>query len=301
MSATTTTPVVGQVIEVDPATLVIGANVRVEVERLRAEGLPALDPAEVPEPLHRHRLDVLVTAEGDEVSEAQRVDLPGLAVVITPEWQWPETDEDDEDSESEAVRVWEQTWVCTDPDAAGLVYRYDRRSNDDSTSPTEDEQQAEVAREERRRVRENNSAWRSAETVRREWLATFVTRKTAPKGAEAIICEAMLTAPHSLTKAMSGRHAMLRKVLGGSAEGEDYYGLAAINALATQPITAKALTMRTLAAALLAWEDSTDVHTWRNPGTWDRRIMSALIEWGYEPSEVEQLLIAPDDGDAVAA
>lgn len=270
---------------------------RAEVERLRSEGVPVLDPSETPEPLYRHRLDSLVTADGEEITPEQRDALPGVAVVVAPEWEWAETDEEDADEEAEAVRVWGQTWVCTDPQAAGLVYRFDARSNDGSPAPVEDEQQAEAVREERRRVRENNSAWRSAETVRREWLATFVTRKTAPKGAEAIICEAVLIAPHSLTKAMSGRHAMLRKVLGGSAEGEDHYGLAAINALATQPVTTKAQTMRTLAAVLLAWETSTDVHTWRNPGAWDRRIMSALIAWGYEPSEVEQLLTADNNED----
>lgn len=265
-----------------------------EVERLRAEGLPVLDPNDAPEPMYRHRLDVLVTAEGEEVSPEHREDLPGFAVVITPEWQWPETD--DEDEEAEAVRVWEQTWVCIDPQAAGLTYRYDRGT----ASNAPDEEEAEAAREERRRVRENNAAWRSAETVRREWLAAFVTRKTAPKGAESVICEAVLTAPHSLTKAMSGRHAMLRNTLGSSTEGEDHYGFAAISALAAQPVTAKAQTMRTLAAVLLAWEESTDVHTWRGPGTWDRRIMSALIEWGYEPSEVEQLLTATDEHEEAA-
>lgn len=197
------------------------------------------------------------------------------------------------------MRVWGQTWVCTDPQAAGLVYRFDARSSDSPTQ-VEDEQQAEAAREERRRVRENNSAWRSAETVRREWLATFVARKTAPKGAEAIICEAVLTAPHSLTKAMGARHPMLRTVTGAATEGEDYYGVAATRALATQPATAKALTMRTLAAVLLAWEGSTDVHTWRNPSTWDRRIMEALTGWGYEASEVEQLLTATDETDQAA-
>lgn len=31
----------------------------------------------------------------------------------------------------------------------------------------------------------NNQVWASAETVRREWLTTFLSRKTAPKGAGA--------------------------------------------------------------------------------------------------------------------
>lgn len=55
---------------------------------------------------------------------------------------------------------------------------------------------------------------REAETVRREWLATFVARKTAPKGAEALICEAVVTGHHSLSKAMDHRHPMLFTLLG---------------------------------------------------------------------------------------
>ncbi len=38
----------------------------------------------------------------------------------------------------------------------------------------------------------NNKAWRSAETVRREWLGRFLARKTTPTGAEALICEAVV-------------------------------------------------------------------------------------------------------------
>ena len=96
---------------------------------------------------------------------------------------------------------------------------------------------------------------------------------------------------------MGARHPMLRKVTSPTTEGEDYYGVAAAQALATQPTTPKAQTMRTLAAVLLAWEENTDVHTWRNPDPWDRRIMAALITWGYEPSEVEQLLTSHDNAD----
>ena len=58
--------------------------------------------------------------------------------------------------------------------------------------------------------------------------------------------------------------------------------------------TAKAATMRTLAAVLAAWEERSGVHTWRDPGSWDAVIMTALVGWGYRASEVEQLL-APAD------
>lgn len=93
----------------------------------------------------------------------------------------------------------------------------------------------------------------------------------------------------------------MRTTLGGQSEPGDHRAVAAECAnLSAQPAMAKALTMRTLASVLLAWEDSTDVHTWRNPSTWDRRAMAAMTRWGYEPSEVEQLLTGADADEKVA-
>ena len=37
--------------------------------------------------------------------------------------------------------------------------------------------------------------------------------------------------------------------------------------------------------------------TWRNPNAWDARVLGALAGWGYQPSEVENLLLAPDPTD----
>jgi ParB family chromosome partitioning protein len=65
------------------------------------------------------------------------------------------------------------------------------------------------------------------------------------------------------------------------------------------------LAMTVLAAVLAAWEDSTGKQTWRNPTGWDARVLGALAEWGYQPSEVERILLGEDpqpstedDGDA---
>jgi ParB family chromosome partitioning protein len=60
--------------------------------------------------------------------------------------------------------------------------------------------------------------------------------------------------------------------------------------------------MTTLAAIVTAWEASTGKHTWRNPNAWDARVLEALTRWGYQPSEVENLLFAatPTDDAPVA-
>ena len=70
--------------------------------------------------------------------------------------------------------------------------------------------------------------------------------------------------------------------------------------LTRQPAAPKAATMLALACVLCAWEESTTLDTWRHPTTWDTQIMTALIGWGYTPSDVETLLTptqSDTDGD----
>ena len=147
---------------------------------------------------------------------------------------------------------------------------------------------------------ENNKAWRSAETVRREWLAQFITRKTPPAGAEQLICAAVVGGEHALTQAISGGHRLLCQLSGGT-PSDPYSGYRHRLDLADQPRNAKAETMLTLAATLCAWEAGTRVDTWRHPSRWDHRIMTALTGWGYPPSEVEQLLTQHAEPDSDAA
>ena len=56
----------------------------------------------------------------------------------------------------------------------------------------EQAEQDETRKAAKRLVIENNKAWRSAETVRREWLATFAQRKSAPKDAATFIATALV-------------------------------------------------------------------------------------------------------------
>ncbi len=55
---------------------------------------------------------------------------------------------------------------------------------------------------------------REAEVVRRDWLRQFLTLRTPPQGAEALICEAVDGGQFTLTKAMDAAHPMLRDLLG---------------------------------------------------------------------------------------
>ncbi|MBZ5733599.1 ParB N-terminal domain-containing protein [Nocardioides sp. TRM66260-LWL] len=282
-----------------------------EVERLRAGGLPVLTAEEVEQADEVLRIERLVTEDGEPLAEEEWPNVPGARVQVVKEWVYPEdeydeesedgSDEESEDYEpAEPYQQYVPVWVVTDLAASGLRRRGGSGSSTaDSSDEGENEEEAEAQREqqrqERRRVIANNKAWASAETVRREWLAGFVARKTAPKGAEALICEAVVTGHHSLSKAMDHRHPMLFTLLGVE-RPTGYYGAGhdECRKIATKASTPKAATMTTLAAVVAAWEATTGKHSWRNPSAWDARVLGALVEWGYQPSEVERILLGEE-------
>jgi len=83
--------------------------------------------------------------------------------------------------------------ACTDPKAYGHVDRYHGNNPGDGrkTIAEMSEEEREAARAQRSDVIESNKAWASAETVRRDWLQSFVMRKTAPKGTAAFLAAAL--------------------------------------------------------------------------------------------------------------
>lgn len=295
-------------------------------ERLSAEGLPVLTAEEVEQAQESGevlRISRLVNDEGEALPEEEWPNVPGARVQIVKEWVYPDEDEwndetedehgDEDDAEDEGYQPPEPyqahvpVWVVTDLAASGLHRRgtLGHASTEDETEE-EAEARAEAAREERRRVIANNKAWASAEVVRREWLTTFLARKTPPKGAEALICEAVVTGPHFLYKAMENNHPMLRTLSGVGADKSRWDSGGELASIVAKGTTPKAAIMTTLGAVVTAWEATLGKHTWRNPSKWDARMLAALAEWGYQPSEVESLLLpqaedsAEDDEQASA-
>lgn len=290
-----------------------------EVERLRGEGLPVLSGDEATEAHHALRVERLRTSEDEPVPVEDWPNVPSAAVIVVEEWHYPADDEtdsegagedgsaadaeseddEDEDEYAEPVKVYTPVWVVTDPaaveEAGYVVSRYYLDSGHSDEPVEETDEQVEARRAERRRVIANNKAWASAETVRREWMAGFLARKTTPKGAESLICEAIVTGEHSLYKAMESNHPRLRDLLGVGADKSRWDSHDEVAGIAAKATTPKASIMTTLAAVIAAWEDSIGKHTWRNPDAWDARVLAALIEWGYEASEVEGILIGLDD------
>ena len=178
-------------------------------------------------------------------------------------------------------------FVCKDYKAHGHL-RIAAPANPDAPAKTP---MSEEARAERRRVIENNKAWRSAEKVRRAWLATFAKRKTAPKDAPALIATALCHQTAMLDKEGSQ---------GGHHMAASWLGVASKNRLGDRAAIADALAKATparvqhiaLVLVLAAYEARTGTHTWRNEGS-ERAYLTALETWGYPLSEVEQIARGP--------
>lgn len=151
-----------------------------------------------------------------------------------------------------------------------------------------DPEAAAKAKAERAEVIENNTAWRSAETVRRQWLAEFAKRKTTPKDAATFIATALVTDTHSLQTASTEGHPLATGWLGtpGTLGGRDR-----IRDLIAKASPARAQHV-TLILVLAAIEARTGVQTWRRSGG-ERRYLTALEFWGYTLSPVEQIARGP--------
>lgn len=167
------------------------------------------------------------------------------------------------------------TWVCTQH-----TTHADRHGGAGNRKRVADMDEAarEAAKTERREVIENNKDWRAAETVRREWLAGFAQRKTAPKGAEHYVA-AYIVANHARKWAAAHLDHIDPDKLDAELDG----------------CTPKRATQIALVLSLAAWEIETGVHTWRSPTRRDVETLTALSSWGYRLSDIEAQVTNTDE------
>lgn len=171
------------------------------------------------------------------------------------------------------------TYFVADPKALGFKKTGTENSN---AGPMTDEQKAD-----RRELIANNKAWDSAEIVRRDWLATLLTRKTLPTNAAAVIALGLTGNRSAVSDAMGRGNTLAHQLL--SIEPEHGYRAAdRIAAYATKHPT-KALHVA-LAVVLAGIEESTNRTTWRHPDTRAAAYLSLLADWGYTLSPVEQIV-----------
>lgn len=168
---------------------------------------------------------------------------------------------------------------CANYKSAGHLRWTDPNEQTERTPLSEDE------RAERRQVRENNAAWRSAETVRRGWLPTLARRKTPPKGSAEFVARAVLHEGSTLATAAMNGHRLAAKILGHKEEWgtRDYVSglLAKANTPRSQVIA--------LVVVLAAIEEATSTQTWRHvyPDGTVARYLTALETWGYDLADIE--------------
>ncbi|MBE9924822.1 ParB N-terminal domain-containing protein [Cellulosimicrobium cellulans] len=235
--------------------------------------LAAQSVTEVPRPAYDDakikRLDSLKPAADDANGTALTVDAhaecPGHAAYISAQWQ----------------RV-EVVYVCTNWRKHGHGDRHGTASTQRTGSMSE----AEKA--ERRRVIENNKAWKSAEVVRRKWLADFAKRKTAPTGAAAFIAAQIATSTHTLGHGADKDHELAAQWLGIKAATSTYRGRSQGIAQAAEKATAGRAQHIALVLCLAACETGTGVQSWRREGAL-AEYLGALESWGYPLSDIEKI------------
>lgn len=253
---------------------------REAVEELTAKGVTVFTPpqeygdkGEYPKAKSLHSLvnaddSSDVRAEGHDTCKGHAAD-----VRVVSNWQRTE------DESPWRVQV---TYYCTNPDANGHVDRYASRDTGKKPAAQMTEAEREQAKAERREVIEMNKAWTSAETVRREWVTTFLTRKSAPKDVAPFLATALT---NGWEGADIGHH--------GVDEVLTALGVDASRKAAEKATAGRALVL-VLARVLAAYERQTDRSDWRNTRTCTRDYLTFLAAQGYDLSEVEQRAATTD-------
>jgi ParB family chromosome partitioning protein len=216
----------------------------------------------------------LNTAEGERVTVEHIEAVEGRAVYIDTTWEG-------------TVRV--SYYLPTNGfKAAGFKKSSGSGSN---SGPMTDEEKAE-----RKTLIANNKAWISAEVVRRDWLSTFLSRKTLPKDAAQFIAQGLTV--HGLNVGSAARdgnalaHMLMGLERGGFYDRDKLSGIVEATPSKAQHVT--------LAVVLGGIEASTSKVTWRNPGQRDALYFSQLAAWGYDLSEVEQIVVDHEKNRAAA-
>lgn len=211
--------------------------------------------------------------DGEQVTPDNHATCPGHAAYLSPAWEYP-----DGETGTAPALTYRPEYVCTDWKANGHT-----TARSGAPAPT-----TEQAKAERRRVVENNKAWRSATEVRRQWLRQLLQRKTAPKGTVTFVLSCLAAGDHELRRSMERDHLTTRDLLG---DGTTPTPPAAF-ATALERAGDQRAQVYLLALVLGAYEDAAGSHTWRHPVPAMRRYLTALETWGYELADVEKLVTA---------
>jgi ParB family transcriptional regulator, chromosome partitioning protein len=240
---------------------------------------PAYDDASV-RPLYR-----LAAAIGGKPFEVEsHAGCAGHAAYVTVSPHWTE---DDTGREVRAYEA-EPTFVCAQWKAVGHVDTYARGSEAKPKAADMTPEQREQAKAERRDVVDSNKAWDAAEPVRRDWVAQFLTRKTAPKGTAAFIAH-MVTQHGEAVTGVGGDH--LAAQWFGLTPGT--YGTSSGWATLIDKGADARATVIALGRLLAGCEKDTSRVSWRRVNPRTSAYLRFLAANGYELSDVEQRAAGP--------
>ncbi len=181
----------------------------------------------------------------------------------------------------------EATYYLGDPEAVG----FRRRQHETPAEVTMTDEQKAEQKAERRRVIANNKAWDSAESVRRTFVASLVTRKALPKNAVQVIAAGLTTYRHEVGRAVQEGSPLAHEFFGIQQE-YGYHGDALGKLAAGTPTKAQHVA---LAVVLGGIEASLSRESWRRARPEVAEYLRQLAAWGYPLSEVEQLIVDTDE------
>lgn len=246
-----------------------------------------------------------LTHDGADLDETNHAECPGHGAYLVQAWVYP--DPDDESGHRSPYLGWSPLYVCTDPAAHGHAMRPvdAKQASTDPAAKSEEQREADKAK--RRDVIQSNQDWRSAETVRCEWLTTFLTRQKPPKGAASFIAGSLARADHEITQAQTSGNKLATELFGLDDTGKTGYGRTANSAALLKHLATASearATVVTLGLVLAAYEERTGVHSWRANDQATTRYLRFLETNGYELAPVERRAcgeeISPDTGEPAA-
>lgn len=206
------------------------------------------------------------------------------------------------------------TYLCQNWQQHGHVLRWPFTTTQPETPQSR--QKSEYEKAELRRVKENNTRWRAAETERREFLGRLLKRTTPPKAAQQFLATELVAGDHWLRRALEGHWVANKHQMACTLLGLPEPAVGTKHPLQpTKKATVNEAVMTQLAVVLGAYEQATSTETWRSPDEAMVRYFTQLNHWGHALSAVEKLVLDPgadthrwahlqpatDDGDAESA
>src|SRR5690606_2741634 len=178
------------------------------------------------------------------------------------------------------------TYFVDDPAAHGYQLSGYAAAQTSKRGPMTDEQKAE-----RKQLIANNKEWAAAETVRREWLGTLLSRKTLPKDATAVIAQSLTHAARIVAGPLGRGSDLAHQILG--LDSPSYASSPIAEYLDAHPTKAMHVA---LAVALGGIEETTSRNSWRSPDADVARYLRTLATWGHTLTPVERIAaMLPDE------